>query len=45
MAENESVVKNETDPERRAVALTQVLQNYCGHLIQDIGSLDLSHTL
>ena len=25
--------------------ITQLLQNYCGHSLQEIGSLDLSHTL
>src|SRR5215813_304266 len=25
--------------------ITELLQNYCGHSIQEIGSLDLSHTL
>ena len=25
--------------------ITRLLQNYCGHLIRDIGNLELSHTL
>ena len=25
--------------------ITQLLQNYCGHSLQEIGGLDLSHTL